>query len=442
MPIVCGIRFRGTLKTYYFASGELTDLAPDDYVIVETARGQEMARVVAAPHEVPASEVVGELKPVLRRASSLDLLEAERFRQREDEATRLCREQVARLNLPMKISGAEYSYDGSRLVFFFTSEERVDFRHLVRELAHLFKTRIELRQIGVRDEAKIVGGVGKCGRPLCCATWLADFSPVSIRMAKAQNLPLSPMEISGLCGRLLCCLTYEQDYYQEIKGRFPKVGKMVDTPLGPAKVVRVSVLQETVTLLTEDGNTVELTADQLSGKEPINNGSDSRDQRRALGDRVGQAVSATLERPRSRPSGSETEASEVKPVASAPTAHARQPRRQDAGAAPATPEQAPSHSRSARRRRGRNSGAPVQAPAARAAERREAEEAPSATAREEGENARSRRSRNRRPRQRPAEQAARPNADEARRESAQDERGESRRARSSRSRRSSPPPRE
>jgi hypothetical protein len=176
---------------------------------------------------------------------------------------------VARANLPMKVVQAEYSYDGTRLTFFFTSEQRVDFRDLVRELAHQFKTRIELRQIGVRDEARITGGIGKCGRPLCCATWLSEFAPVSIRMAKQQDLPLSPMEISGLCGRLLCCLAYEADFYKEVKGKFPKVGKMIDTPRGPARVCRIHVFKETAEVALEDGSLLELTADQVAGKEPI-----------------------------------------------------------------------------------------------------------------------------------------------------------------------------
>lgn len=269
MPIVCGIKFRGAGKVYYFLPGEVQDLRVNDQVIVETARGVEMGRVVMAPREVDQSEIVGELKPILRRATPADLLDAQNFRQQEPEAAKKCRELAAKFNLPMKIVGAEYNYDGTRLTFFFTAEQRVDFRELVRELAHIFRTRIELRQIGVRDEAKILGGIGKCGRQLCCATWLAEFCPVSIRMAKHQDLPLSPMEISGLCGRLLCCLDYENDYYQEVKGRFPKVGKAIETALGPGKVVKVSVLKETVSILLEDGSTVELTADQLVGGSPI-----------------------------------------------------------------------------------------------------------------------------------------------------------------------------
>jgi cell fate regulator YaaT (PSP1 superfamily) len=269
MPIVCGVRFRGAGKIYYFSPDQIQDLAVNDQVIVETARGIEMGQVAMASQEMPPDKVVGQLKPVMRRATTADLLDAQRYRAKEDEAVALCKEQVARSNLPMKVVQAEYNYDGTRLTFCFTSEQRVDFRELVRELAHLFKTRIELRQIGVRDEAKLTGGIGKCGRPLCCATWLSEFAPVSIRMAKQQDLPLSPMEISGLCGRLLCCLAYESDFYKEVKGKFPKVGKMIDTPAGPARIVKIHVFKETADALLEDGSVLELTADQVSGKEPI-----------------------------------------------------------------------------------------------------------------------------------------------------------------------------
>ena len=290
MPIVCGVRFRGTGKIYYFAPGDLSDLRVGDHVIVETARGREMGQVAAEIHEVDDTEIVGQLKPIVRPATTSDLLDAQRYQRQEAEAIEKCKEQVERFGLPMKMVSAEYSYDGSRLTFFFTSEQRVDFRELVRELARIFRVRIELRQIGVRDEAKSVGGIGKCGRPICCATWLNDFCPVSIRMAKQQDLPLSPMEISGLCGRLLCCLGYENDFYQSVKGRFPKVGKVVATPLGQAKVIGVSVLRETVSLLFEDGSTAELTADKLAGRVPINQGEDgelSDEQARALNQAVG-----------------------------------------------------------------------------------------------------------------------------------------------------------
>lgn len=269
MPNVCGVTFRGNNKVYDFAIDPALNIAVNDYVIVDTARGQELGKVVRPAHEIAPGEAVGELKPVLRLATTADLLSAERYRLQEEEAMNTCRERVTASGLPMKVVGGEYSYDGSHLTFYFTSEERVDFRNLVRELARIFKTRIELRQVGVRDEARAVGGVGKCGRPLCCATWLDSFAPVSIRMAKAQNLPLSPNEISGLCGRLLCCLNYEYDYYREVAGRFPKVGKTVESPLGPAKVTYVSVLKETVELLLEDGSRVEMTAEQFSGQEPF-----------------------------------------------------------------------------------------------------------------------------------------------------------------------------
>jgi cell fate regulator YaaT (PSP1 superfamily) len=269
MPIVCGIKFRGTGKVYHFAPGDLKDLQVDDNVIVETARGVEMGQVAVPSMEITESEVVAELKPILRLATPADLLDAQSFREQEPSAVAKCRELVTKSNLPMKVVGAEYNYDGSRLTFYFTSEQRVDFRDLVRELAHVFRTRIELRQIGVRDEAKMMGGMGKCGRSLCCATWLTEFCPVSIRMAKQQDLPLSPMEISGLCGRLLCCLDFENSYYQEVKGRFPKVGKSIETPMGPGKAIHVSALRETVTVLFEDGTTLELTAEQLAGKAPL-----------------------------------------------------------------------------------------------------------------------------------------------------------------------------
>lgn len=269
MPIVCGVKFKGTCKAYYFSPGDVTDLKINDYVVVETSRGKEMGLVTLPLRQVDDKKIVGQLKPILRRATPLDLLDAQGFQRQQPQALATCREHVERSGLPMKVVDAEYNFDGSRLTFYFAAEDRVDFRDLVRDLAHVFKTRIELRQIGVRDEAKILGGLGRCGRALCCATWLSEFYPVSIRMAKAQDLPLSPEEISGQCGRLLCCLGYENSYYQEVKGRFPKVGKFLQTPLGTGKVIKVSALRETVTVLFDDGSTAEFTADQASGAAPI-----------------------------------------------------------------------------------------------------------------------------------------------------------------------------
>ena len=307
MPIVCGIKFRGAGKAYFFDPGEIGDLQKNDLVIVETSRGVEMGHVALPPHEVAPSDIVGDLKPILRCATTTDRLDAQHFQAQEDEAVVTCREQVDRVGLPMKVVKAEYSYDGSRLTFFFTAEQRVDFRQLVRELARIFKTRIELRQVGVRDEAKMVGGIGKCGRPLCCATWLTEFSPVSIRMAKQQDLPLSPMEISGQCGRLLCCLTYEHEYYRKIKSKFPKVGKVIETPLGEARVIKICVLRETVSLLLSDDSTAELTIEQLHGEEPIELPDGGRGMSKAQRHALGRALGSidAVEEPDTEASASE-----------------------------------------------------------------------------------------------------------------------------------------
>jgi cell fate regulator YaaT (PSP1 superfamily) len=368
MPLVCGIKFRGSAKVYYFSPAEY-EIADGDYVLVETARGRELGQVAGALREVPETEVVGELKPVLAKATAAELVEAERYRQMEAAAISQSDDQVLRHNLPMKIVGAEYGYDGSRLTLFFTSDKRVDFRDLVRELAHTFKTRIELRQIGVRDEAKLIGGVGKCGRPLCCATWLTHFSPVSIRMAKQQDLPLSPMEISGICGRLLCCLCYEDDFYRQVKGRFPRVGKTVDTPLGPARVIKVSVFSETVRLLFEDGSIIEVTAAQLNGEEPMEpaaptNGVAARSLDNVLGPVAPAAEGADRrrERPGERPQPAGP-APEPEPDREARNRAARPPRReplpsaapagahQQAGSVEASAEESREEQRSRRRPR-------------------------------------------------------------------------------------------
>ncbi|MGC8836966.1 MAG: PSP1 domain-containing protein [Anaerolineae bacterium] len=250
-------------KIYHFDPGDLTDLKEGEYVIVETAHGHEMGQVVFPPKEVPEEEVVGQLKKVLRRATAWDAVQAAYYRAREAKALERCEEKVREHNLPMKLIAAEYSFDGSRLVFYFTAEKRVDFRALVRDLARTFKTRIELRQVGVRDEAKLLGGIGLCGRELCCHTWLAEFNPVSIRMAKQQDMPLNPADISGLCGRLLCCLAYENDVYAEIKARLPKLKATVMTPHGPGKVVGVNALKETVSVQLESEAILEFSVADL-----------------------------------------------------------------------------------------------------------------------------------------------------------------------------------
>jgi cell fate regulator YaaT (PSP1 superfamily) len=252
MPQVIGVRFRDSAKVYYFSPEGATGLAERDYVIVETARGQEAGIVAFAPREVSEEEIPGKLKGILRLATAVDLTEMERYRQREKRALVRCRDKVTEYRLAMKVVRAEYNFNGTYLTFYFTAEKRVDFRALVKDLARTFRTRIELHQIGVRDEVKLLGGHGLCGRPHCCATWLAEFRPISIRMAKQQDLPLSPMEISGVCGRLLCCLAYENELYAQVKQEMPEIGSMVQSPRGMGRVISVNVPQETITVRLED----------------------------------------------------------------------------------------------------------------------------------------------------------------------------------------------
>ncbi|NLA04884.1 MAG: stage 0 sporulation family protein [Firmicutes bacterium] len=212
MPRVIGVRFRRAGKIYHFDPGR-NKIEPGMNVIVETARGLEMGAVVSGTEEVPESELVMPLKKVLRPAGAADLRKAEKNREKESEALSKCAVQIERHGLNMKLVGAEYTFDRSKVIFYFTSEERVDFRELVKDLAAIFRARIELRQIGVRDEAKLRGGIGPCGRNFCCASFLCEFVPVSIRMAKEQNLSLNPTKISGVCGRLMCCLRFEVNAY-------------------------------------------------------------------------------------------------------------------------------------------------------------------------------------------------------------------------------------
>ena len=220
---IVGVRFRPAGKIYYFApNGEL--YATGDKVIVETARGLEFGEVAAGNRELPDELLSAPLKKVVRRATQRDEEQFALYRAKEREAQDLCAEKIVQHQLPMSLVGAEYTFDGQKLIFYFTAENRVDFRELVRDLAATFKTRIELRQIGVRDEAKMLGGLGPCGRPICCATFLGEFQPVSIRMAKEQNLSLNPTKISGLCGRLMCCLRYECEHYADAKESGPNPG--------------------------------------------------------------------------------------------------------------------------------------------------------------------------------------------------------------------------
>ncbi|HEX6292268.1 MAG TPA: stage 0 sporulation family protein [Herpetosiphonaceae bacterium] len=262
MPIVVGIRFKDSGKTYHFDPQRIP-LDLGDWAIVETVRGPELGRVAKLPTEITQEQVIGELKPVLRRATEDDLHSLAHLQQYEPEALQICAEKVAEHQLPMMLIKAEYNFDGSRLTFFFTADKRVDFRALVRDLARTFRTRIELRQVGPRDEAKLLGGIGPCGRLLCCSTFLPDFARVSIKMAKDQDLPLNPSKISGVCGRLLCCLSYEHEQYLEIKAELPQRGDWVQTREGPGEVIAVNVVKENVTVQLTDGNTIDCTAAQI-----------------------------------------------------------------------------------------------------------------------------------------------------------------------------------
>ena len=260
MPTVVGVRLRFSKTLWFDPAGAMP--AEGDVVLVETERGTELGVVAQAPHEVTDQQLPAALKPVVRVADEDDLARAEELRAKEREALPVFRELVVERKLDMKPVDVEYLFDGDKIVFYFSAEERVDFRELVRELASRFHARIDMRQVGVRDEARMVGGVGHCGQMLCCVRFGGEFQPVSIRMAKEQDLPLNPLKISGLCGRLMCCLRYEYDAYKDYKSRAPRRGAMVETPAGTAKVTDLNTPKETVTVRLEDGSnvTVPLTA--------------------------------------------------------------------------------------------------------------------------------------------------------------------------------------
>jgi cell fate regulator YaaT (PSP1 superfamily) len=262
MPEIVGVRFKRAGKVYYFDPTG-TALKVYDYVVVQTARGTELGQVTIAPKQVLATEITAELKSIVRKASTEDVKRAQDFTSKEDNALTECVKMITKMNLPMKMVSAEYNLDGSRLTFYFTAEERVDFRELVRELTAFFKTRIELRQIGPRDQAKMVGGLGRCGRALCCGSFLSEFNPVSIKMAKEQDLPLDPMKISGVCGRLQCCLAYESSQYREIKAQMPKKGQQVTTPEGTGFVIGLLPLKDSVLVEMESKASVEFPVDQI-----------------------------------------------------------------------------------------------------------------------------------------------------------------------------------
>lgn len=263
MPIVAGVRFRDAGRIYYFDSSAVRDVEVDEHVVVDTTRGQEVGRVVAVVQEIPEELAAESLKPVKRRASAVDLAQMERYRLKETEALARCQEVLAQHHLPIKLLKAEYSFDGSHLLVYFVAEKRVDFRSFVQDLRKTLKTKVELRQVGVRDEAKLMGGVGRCGRVLCCASFVQEFEPVSIRMAKRQDISLNPSEISGVCGRLLCCLGFEDDYYREIKRKLPQVRDIVETSHGSGEVKAINCLKQSVTVELKNDVTVEVSADEI-----------------------------------------------------------------------------------------------------------------------------------------------------------------------------------
>ena len=272
MAKVVGVRFRNVGKIYYF-NPKNYKVKPGDHVIVETARGVEYGKVVLAPKDVVDDQVVHPLKEVLRVATKDDDEREKYNRERERDAFKICQKKIREHGLEMKLIDAEYTFDNNKVLFYFTADGRIDFRQLVKDLASIFKTRIELRQIGVRDETKILGGIGICGRCLCCHTYLSEFAPVSIRMAKEQNLSLNPTKISGICGRLLCCLKYESDLYcgscckkrekKKEHGMVPRPGMKVVTPGGEGMVMNISRREQTVTVELSPGNRIVVSWDEI-----------------------------------------------------------------------------------------------------------------------------------------------------------------------------------
>jgi cell fate regulator YaaT (PSP1 superfamily) len=274
---VAGVRFRDSGRTYYVDPGEW-ELEPRTWVVVETSRGMELAQVVIAPQQVIASLLDGELRTVVRVATAQDLEDAAARRSEEGDALRTFATMARDHKLPMKPISAEYAFDGSRLTFNFSSGGRVDFRELVRSLAHVFGCRIELHQVGPRDEARLLGGLGRCGRPLCCSTWLPQFADVSMTMARTQDLSNNRDKLSGVCGRLLCCLSYENDQYAEARSQLPRLGQEVTTEQGPGYVHALQILKETVTIRLDSGEDVTMTPGEFTVQRGP--GRDMRSRRR------------------------------------------------------------------------------------------------------------------------------------------------------------------
>lgn len=263
MPRVVGVTFRRVGKVYYFDPGE-HELREGDFVIAETARGIEFGEVVLEPREVPDEELVAPLKKIIRRATGEDLEREASNREKEKHALEVCQQKIQDHGLPMKLLDAEYAFDGSQVTFSFSADGRVDFRELVKDVASALRTKVQLHQIGVRDEAKLIGGYGICGRPLCCATFLSTFEPISMKMAKDQSLFLNPAKFSGACGKLMCCLRYEHDFYKQAQKRLPATGAIIQLEHGRAKVVDVNVVTGMLTVRTEDEVELHIPASQIN----------------------------------------------------------------------------------------------------------------------------------------------------------------------------------
>lgn len=249
---VVGVRFKKAGKIYYFDPADM-NIQKDTYVVVETARGIEFGECVIGIKEINENDIVAPLKSVLRIATEEDIDRHFKNKDKEKDAFNICLKKIQEHGLTMKLIDVEYTFDNNKVIFYFTADGRVDFRELVKDLATIFKTRIELRQIGVRDEAKMLGGLGPCGRPMCCSSFLGDFASVSIKMAKEQNLSLNPTKISGICGRLMCCLNYEQSAYEDIRKRMPKVGSIVKTSEGTGEVFSNNIVKESVKVKLKKG---------------------------------------------------------------------------------------------------------------------------------------------------------------------------------------------
>lgn len=265
---IVGVRFQNSGPVYDFDCGHFV-LKCGDQVIVKTEQGTSLGKVARGPQKVDFSEEPREIKKIFRLANEADLEQHRKAQEKEREAFVFCLERIRERNLVMKLVRVEWFFDGSKVIFYFTADGRIDFRELVKDLVHRFHTRIEMRQIGVRNEAKMLGGLGHCGREVCCATFLPDFATVSVKMAKEQNLPLNPIKISGLCGRLMCCLTYEYETYQDLKKDFPKCGKTVPSSLGPVKILRQNVMEGTVVVETQEREEKILKIEELSSGKGV-----------------------------------------------------------------------------------------------------------------------------------------------------------------------------